>query len=203
MFRRKAHLAMSTLPPLQPAERRELLRLARAAIGAALNAVGSPALELSTPALHSVSGVFVSLHLEADLRGCVGTLTPTAPLHVEVMRMACAAAFEDPRFPPLTVEEWYRVAIEISRLSPPRPAYPEELQPGVHGVYISRGTARGLLLPQVAAQLDWNRERLLAAACVKAGLDPDAWRDAGTGLSIFVADIISEHQRREPPPGGH
>ncbi len=201
MFRRKAHLAISTLLPLQPAERRELLRLARAAIGAALNAVAPPALELSTPALHSLSGVFVSLHLEADLRGCVGTVTPTGPLHAEVMRMACAAAFEDPRFPPLTVEEWHRVAIEISRLTPPQPADPEDLQPGVHGVYISRGTARGLLLPQVAAQLDWNRERLLAAACVKAGLDPDAWRDAGTGLSIFAADIIREPEHPEPPAG--
>jgi len=124
MLRRKTRGADSPSLPLQPAECRELLRLARAAIGAALNAVAPPVLELSTPALHSVSGVFVSLHLERDLRGCVGSVTPTAPLHAEVMHMACAAAFEDPRFPPMTVEEWLRSAIEISRLSPPRPARP-------------------------------------------------------------------------------
>ena len=203
MLRRKTRGADSPSLPLQPAECRELLRLARAAIGAALNAVAPPVLELSTPALHSVSGVFVSLHLERDLRGCVGSVTPTAPLHAEVMHMACAAAFEDPRFPPLTVEEWLRSAIEISRLSPPRPARPEELELGVHGVYISRGLARGLLLPQVAAQLDWSRERLLAAACLKAGLDPEAWRDPGTGVSIFAAEIIRELDRSDPPPCGH
>ena len=185
----------ATLTPLTQAEQDELLRLAREAIGAALGCGEAPVLHLETPALLTPGAAFVSIYCDGQLRGCVGTMTADDPLHTTITTMACSAACHDIRFPPLTAALWPRVGIEISRLGTPQPAKPEEIVLGRHGVYVVRGTARGVLLPQVGARPGWSRERLLSETCHKAGLGSDMWRNAGTELFIFVAEVFSESEK--------
>src|SRR5512139_3512669 len=171
---------VAELLPLSPAEARELLRIAREAIGAVFGYVAPPAPRWSTPALLAPNGAFVTISHLGELRGCVGNIRPDCPLHLTVATVARAAAFDDPRFPPLAPHEWSTVDIEISRLSSPRRARAEDVIPGRHGLYVVRGPARGLLLPQVAAKHHWDREQFLRETCQKAGLPSDAWQDAAT-----------------------
>jgi AmmeMemoRadiSam system protein A len=182
--------------PLTTEERAELLRLARVAIGASLGLADPPDLCLRSPALLEPGGLFVTLHLAGGLRGCIGTLTgEEAPLYETVIRTARAAAFQDPRFPPLSAIEWPRVHIEISRLSVPQPLAPEHVVAGRHGVHIARGPARALLLPQVAQKHAWDSRRLLREVCRKAGLADDAWQEVGTEVSVFTAEVFGS----DPP----
>jgi len=105
--------------------------------------------------------------------------------------MARAAAFEDPRFPPVSKEELPELSVDISVLSAPqRLADPEQLQVGRHGLIVRRGLRSGLLLPQVAPEQGWNREQLLENTCRKAGLPPDAWKDGDTELYVFTAEVF-------------
>jgi len=106
--------------------------------------------------------------------------------------MAIASGWEDPRFPPLDASELDEIEIEISVLSPLRPARPEEIEVGKHGVYITKGFYRGVLLPQVAVEYGWDRETFLAQTCLKAGLHPDAWKEPDTKIEIFSAEVFSE-----------
>jgi AmmeMemoRadiSam system protein A len=182
-------LSVSTLTA---AERRTLLRLARNSIRAALDGAAIPRLDASTSALDAPSGVFVSLHEGSRLRGCVGTVTAERPLYENVARMARAAAFDDPRFPPMAAAELARISIEISRLGRLTSARPDEVQPGVHGVCVQHGAQRAVFLPQVATKQRWGRETLLNELCSKACLPPDAWTQADTQLMIFVAEVFSE-----------
>jgi len=108
--------------------------------------------------------------------------------------MAAAAAFDDPRFPPLRADELPATQIEISRLSSLCRAVPEEVVPGRHGACIARGERRGVLLPQVATAYGWDRETFLSQCCLKAGLPPDAWRDPATELLIFEAEVFGEEE---------
>jgi len=179
--------------PLTAGERAELLRLARAAVGADLGLADTPDLGLPTAKLLESSGAFVTLHLDGELRGCIGTFeADAAPLYETVMRAARAAAFKDPRFPPLTAGEWRRVLFEISRLSPPQRSTPERVVAGIHGVHVAQGASRALLLPQVAQDHGWGRERLLREACRKAGLHEDAWLESETELSVFTAEVFGD-----------
>ena len=182
------------LTPLTHPERLELLRLARQTIDALLAAAASPSLRLATPALLAPGGAFVSLHHCGKLRGCVGSVVATNPLHLTVSSMARAAAVEDPRFEPLTSAEWPHIDIEISRLGPVRRAQPEEVVLGHHGVYISRSTSRGLLLPRVGTHPGWTAERLLRETCHKAGLHAEAWREVETETHVFVAEVFGENE---------
>jgi AmmeMemoRadiSam system protein A len=189
-------------PNLTDAERRELLRIARASIGATLGLNPEPSLELSTPTLLAVGGAFVTLELRGALRGCVGTANPRDPLHLTVWAMAKAAAFEDPRFPNLGRDEFEAITIEISCLTPIRSVRADEVIPGRHGVLIARGAARGLLLPQVARRYGWDRERFLRETCRKAGLPADTWMDPGTEVLVFEAEVFGEEDlSRHGEPG--
>ena len=137
---------------------------------------------------------FVTLKIGEELRGCIGTVEANEPLHDAIVHCANSAAFRDPRFPPLTQEEYPLIHLEISVLSPFRPAQsPEEVVPGVHGLMITRGYYRGLLLPQVATEYDWDRETFLSYTCRKAGLPPDAWKDPSTKIEVFTAEVFSEN----------
>jgi AmmeMemoRadiSam system protein A len=180
------------LAPLSDAERRELLRIGRSAVGAELGLDRAPELGLDSAALRTPGAAFVSIYVEKHLRGCVGTIHRRDPLHVAVARLARAAAFQDPRFPAVGASEWPSMAIEISRLGELRPARPEDVVPGRHGVCVARGDVQGLLLPQVADRYSWTRERLLDETCIKAGLAPGAWREAGTQVAVFVAEVFGE-----------
>jgi AmmeMemoRadiSam system protein A len=180
-------------PPdsLSAEDRRILLALARQAIQAALEERPAPQ-PPEREALRRVCGVFVSLHAGSRLRGCIGMIESPAPLPETVARVARNAAFEDPRFPPLAAEELPGVAIEISVLSPMQLTPPELIEPGRHGLWIRKSHFSGLLLPQVAARYQWNRERFLEETCAKAGLDRQAWRDPETRIHTFTAEVFSE-----------
>jgi AmmeMemoRadiSam system protein A len=179
------------MSPFTPAERELLLQLAREAIASRVSDTASE----RSPAgarLEEPRGVFVSLHAGEELRGCIGTLAADRPLVQAVEEMAQAAAFEDPRFPPLSPEELSGLRIEISVLSPLRRAPAEAVIPGVHGVSISRSGQKAVFLPQVAREIGWTRQDLLSQTCLKAGLPADAWTDPATEIFVFTAEIFGE-----------
>jgi AmmeMemoRadiSam system protein A len=125
------------------------------------------------------------------LRGCIGLIEAVKPLGETIQEMALSAAFCDPRFPPLTAQEFKDLDIEISVLTPLRRIKNvEEIQVGVHGLYLRNGSCRGLLLPQVATQYNWDRDTFLQQTCCKACLPPMAWKDPQTEIYVFSADIF-------------
>ncbi len=171
-------------------ERAQLLRLAHDAIAAAL--ADDPADWIApTPHLGEVRGAFTTLYLDGHLRGCIGYPIGMCPLWRTVAETAVAAAFQDPRFHPVTREEAPRLKIDISVLSELFPITSEEVVVGRHGLLISQGNRRGLLLPQVATEQQWDREMFLAHTCMKAGLPPDAWKH-GASLHAFTAEVFGE-----------
>jgi AmmeMemoRadiSam system protein A len=136
-------------------------------------------------------GAFVCLKTKGELKGCIGYIRGQLPLDQTVRRMAVEAAFHDPRFMPLDETEWKNTDIEISVLTPMnRISDIEEIQVGVHGIYLERGADSGLLLPQVATENRWDRTTFLAYACMKAGLPRDAWKSKETHIYIFSADVF-------------
>jgi AmmeMemoRadiSam system protein A len=133
----------------------------------------------------------VSLHKDGRLRGCIGQIHARQPLVRTVAEMAVAAAFEDPRFPPLRREELRDIDIEISVLTPLRRITDVgQIQVGTHGIYLRRGGYSGLLLPQVATEWGWDRNTFLEHTCEKAHLSKDAWKDGETEIYIFSADVF-------------
>ena len=188
------------MSPLPSTERRELLTLARRAIEAAVHRRPPPELSFASPPLAAPCGAFVSLHQRGRLRGCIGHIDASQPLAVTVARCAVAAALEDPRFSPVTPDEVPGLEIEISVLSPVVPIRPEEVEVGKHGLLVSCGWQRGLLLPQVATQFHWTRERFLQETCNKAGLLADAWKDPSTKIEAFTAEVFSEAEIRAEHP---
>ncbi len=178
------------------ADRAALLALARGAIAAAL--AGGPAPHLPhVPGARLHRGAFVTLEEARDgaLRGCIGRIAGDRPLGEVVRTVAVSAATEDPRFPPVTPEELADLRIEISVLgepSPFEPTDPSRLVIGRDGLLVRRGSALGVLLPQVAAEHALGPEAFLAAACRKAGLGPMAWREPDTHVFTFHADVFGE-----------
>ena len=139
-------------------------------------------------------GVFVSIHNGTALRGCIGNIHPAGPLYRTTAECAIAAAVGDPRFMPMAPAELASVEFEISVLSlMNRVKNIGEIEVGEHGLLISKGPARGLLLPQVATAYGWSRERFLQETCIKAGLKPDAWKD-GAAIESFNAVVFDEKQ---------
>lgn len=177
-------------PQYSPEERRILLQLARQAMEAAL---AGATLELVPPSDHLAEprGAFTTLHLDGKLRGCVGYVFPVRPLYRTVAETAVAAALNDPRFLPVGPEELPDLKVEISVLSSMALIAPEDIAIGHHGVMITSGLRRGLLLPQVALEYGWDVVRFLAETCQKAGLPPDAWKHGAT-IEAFTTEIFSE-----------
>ncbi len=174
-------------------EQAALLRVARDAIASHLAGARSP-LPPASGALAEARGAFVTLRRRGDgeLRGCIGNLVSQRPLVETVARMAVAAATEDPRFPPLRPEELEQVTIEISALGPMEKVRPEQVEVGRHGLLVSDGRRRGVLLPQVPLEHGWDRETFLAHTCSKAGLPEDAWRRPQIELLAFTACVFGE-----------
>lgn len=182
---------------LSSADQELLFRVARESIQAHLKGEQPGLPETTSPVLAKPSGVFVTLHRQGRLRGCIGYLEACKPLLAAVQEMAIAAAFRDPRFPPLREEELADLDIEISILSPMKQIKDiEEIEVGRHGIYLERGSCRGLLLPQVATECGWDRLTFLKQTCVKACLPPDAWEDPATRIFIFSAKILHEPPRK-------
>ncbi len=172
------------------AERQLLLQLARDSIQ---SAVEGRELDLIPPSRHLAEprGAFTTLHLGEKLRGCIGYVSPTDSLYKTVADTARAAALDDPRFEPVTLSEVPHLKIEISVLSLPQPIRPNEVVIGRHGLVVMQGNRRGLLLPQVAPEWNWDRETFLAQTCLKAGLSADAWQH-GAELQGFTAEVFGE-----------
>lgn len=173
-------------------ERRILLDLAHRSIETAL---ADQPINPTAPTEHLAEprGAFTTLHLSGNLRGCIGYVLPAGSLYQTVIETARAAAFDDPRFRPVTEDEAPHLRIEISVLSVPQPIRPDQVEVGRHGLIVSAGARRGLLLPQVPVEWGWDRETFLAQTCVKAGLSPDAWQ-CGAELQAFTAEVFGEEQ---------
>lgn len=175
------------------AQRRTLLNVARQAILAAVCGRPEPDLPTDDEALRRVQGAFVTLHKDGHLRGCIGYIEGVKPLVETVAEMAVSAATGDPRFDPVTCDEMPRIELEISVLSPLQPVSdPSQVEVGRHGLVVSQGMRRGLLLPQVPVEWGWSHDEFLAHTCQKAGLPPDAWRDPQTTLEVFEAEVFGE-----------
>jgi AmmeMemoRadiSam system protein A len=177
-------------------ERALLLRLAHDSILSALEKRSIP-MEPPTAHLAEPRGVFTSLYLQGQLRGCVGYALAVSPVYRAVAETARAAAFEDIRFSPVTLAEAPHLQIELSILSAPRAIAAEEVEPGRHGLLITLNSRRGLLLPQVALEHGWDRVLFLEQTCRKAGLPSDAWQK-GAMIEAFTAEVFGEKQSTEP-----
>jgi len=173
-----------------PEERRMLLTLAHEAIASALAGREIP-LDPPTAHLAEPRGAFTTLYLHHQLRGCVGHVVPIDSIYRTVAETARAAAFEDPRFPPVRRAELPGLQISLSILSPLTRIRAEEVEIGRHGLLVSLGARRGLLLPQVPTEQGWDRITFLEQTCHKAGLPRDAWQRGAT-LEAFTAEIFGD-----------
>jgi AmmeMemoRadiSam system protein A len=171
-------------------ERRWLLRLAHLSIRSAVTGNKIPVPD-SPAHLKEPRGAFVTLHENRELRGCIGMIVAVAALDETVYRMARAAALEDTRFQPVKADELDSLQLEISVLTPMFEIAPEDVVVGRHGLMVSYGQQRGLLLPQVPVEWGWDRETFLAQTCRKAGLPMDQWK-RGAKLEAFTAEVFAE-----------
>ena len=185
---------------ISAADQEVLFRVARESLEAHLKGEKAALPQATSQTLSQPSGVFVTLHRGGRLRGCIGYLEAMKPLLAAVQEMAVAAAFQDPRFPPLRQDELADLDVEISVLSPMcQIKHIEEIQVGRDGIYLERDPCRGLLLPQVATEYGWDRTTFLKQTCVKSGLPPDAWEDPATRIFIFSAKILHELPKKQEP----
>jgi AmmeMemoRadiSam system protein A len=150
-------------------ERSLLLNLAHQAI---LSALDQREISLTAPCPHLAEprGAFTSLYHRGELHGCVGYVFPVASLYRTVAETARGAAFEDGRFSPVTRDEATELKVSLSILSPLSPIHADEVEIGRHGLVITQGGHRGLLLPQVPIEHAWDRVAFLEQTCRKAGL---------------------------------
>jgi AmmeMemoRadiSam system protein A len=168
------------------------LRLARQALEYYFRTGGHLPSPVKSGLLKERRGAFVTLHVDGELRGCIGYPLPVKPLDETIIEMAVAAASQDTRFEPLAADEMERLKIEISVLGLPEPVGdPERVEVGRHGIIVSKGYFKGLLLPQVPVEQRWDRETFLAHGCLKAGLPPEEWRK-GAKIEVFTAQVFSE-----------
>jgi len=173
-------------------EKRMLKEIALTSIKDSLNgkeiAVANSSLFTLHSSLKRKCGAFVSLHKHGRLRGCIGHFGEDVPLNEIVAEMARAAAFEDPRFMPVTADELSDIDIEISVLTPMRRIQSlDEFELHRHGIYIRRGYRSGTYLPQVADEVNWTKEEFVShCAQDKAGIGWDGWRDA----ELYVYEAI-------------
>ena len=176
---------------LEPNEREALLQLARRSIAARLEGrlVDTPA---AVGGLARRAGAFVTIRHRKRLRGCLGSVDTATLLTEVVARCAGDAATQDPRFPPLPLDDLPEVLLEISVLGPLELVDDlATVEVGRHGLVVEQGARRGLLLPQVPTEWGWDRETFISQTCVKAGLAPDAWQ-TGAVVFVFEADVFSE-----------
>ena len=177
---------------LTAAQQEFLLRLARDTITAHLRGGKKPAAATDDPVLKGKRGAFVTLHVDGQLRGCIGYPLPHKSLVETISEMAIAASTKDYRFQSIRESELERLRIEISALTLPRLIKdPAEVVVGRHGIIISKGPNKGLLLPQVPGEYGWDRETFLRHGCLKAGLPDDAWTK-GARIEVFEAQVFSE-----------
>ncbi len=171
--------------------KRALLKLARDTIASHFD--HSKVILPDAEDLQAKCGVFVSLHKDGDLRGCIGFLRGYKSVVASVVEMANSAAFQDTRFSPVRESELQSIKIEISILSEMLPVLDtSQIKVGQDGLYIQHPHGSGLLLPQVPVEWNWDLPTFLKQICRKAGLHYEAWKDKGAQLFSFTADVFSE-----------
>ena len=183
-----------------------LVELARNAVKEYLKTGNHIALSQNAPKkLFEQCGVFVTINKlkngKKELRGCIGYPYPTIALAEAVVESAIAAATQDPRFYPISLNELSDVVFELSVLTPPDKIevkktyeYKTKIKVGEDGLIVEKGVYKGLLLPQVPLEWDWNEEEFLCQCCIKAGLPPDSWLTEGTKIYKFQAIIFEEER---------
>jgi AmmeMemoRadiSam system protein A len=177
-----------------PEERIVLLKVAHESI---LSALEHREISLNSPSPHLAEprGAFTTIYLHGLLRGCVGYVLPVVSLYRTVAETARAAALEDTRFSPVNLEEAPALEISLSVLSPLKVMRPEEVEIGVHGLVVSHGGRRGLLLPQVPVEHQWDRVTFMEQTCHKAGLPLNAWKQGAT-VQGFTAEVFGDRELR-------
>jgi len=177
-----------------PEERAVLLKLAHESI---LSALEHREISLTPPSPHLAEprGAFTTIDCHGLLRGCVGYVLPVISLYRTVAETARAAAFEDTRFSPVTLEEAPEMEVSLSILSLLKAINPDEVEIGLHGLVVSDGKRRGLLLPQVPVEHQWDRVTFIEQTCHKAGLPHDAWQKGAT-LEAFTAEVFGDRETR-------
>lgn len=192
-------LLVGGIPPapgeLTAEEGQALLSLARTTLDSYTRDRKLPEVKEGTlsPRLREKCGVFVTLHKNGELRGCIGHILPRAPLWQAVVENAVCSGFRDFRFPPLKEEELREINLEVSVLSPLRRINgPEEFQVGQEGILIQLGNASAVFLPQVATEQGWDREETLHHLCQKAGLPWHAWWNKDMEFYVFTSTVFQE-----------
>ncbi len=181
-----------------------LVKLARRAIEVYLTSARVISVEDAPEKLKKKAGVFVTLETypHRELRGCIGFPEPIYPLAEGTVKAAIAAAVQDPRFPPMQHRaEMNSITVEVSILTPPEEIevespreYPSKVVVGRHGLIVEKGSARGLLLPQVAVEQGWDAEEFLTYTCLKAGLPADCWLDEDVKVYRFEGIVFREEK---------
>ena len=177
---------------LTPEEKADLLKMARKAVTEFVERRSAVEDRSGRARFQEPRGAFVTLTKGGSLRGCIGFIEPVLPLSQAVIRAAIYAATEDARFPPVAAAELKNLTVEISVLTPAREiTNPRLITVGKHGLIVEKGGRKGILLPQVPVENNWDRETFLEQASLKAGLPRDAWR-RGAKLSVFEAIVFHE-----------
>lgn len=174
----------------------KLLKLARKTIADRLGIAGAPELpSFDDDIFREKCGAFVTIHIKGNLRGCIGYIVGVRTIPETVKDMAEASAFSDPRFSALTADEYKKIDIEISILSPvEKVSNLNDIVVGRDGLIITRGFSRGLLLPQVPVEQGWNRDTFLTHTCFKAGIPGDSWKKNDVVIEKFSAQVFSEKE---------
>ena len=189
-----ASCSSGSLGEFTPEERAALLKLAHESI---LSALEGREISLTSPSPHlsEPRGAFTTIYFKGLLRGCVGYVFPVTSVYRTVAETARAAAFEDSRFSPVTLKEGPGLEVSLSILSQLKGIRPEEVEIGLHGLVITQAGRRGLLLPQVPVEHQWDRITFLEQTCCKAGLPLDAWQKGAT-LEAFTAEVFGDRETK-------
>lgn len=181
---------------LSQKEKKEILVLARQAMENYVKNGVITKFKTDNINLKQQAGAFVSLHINKQLRGCIGMIESKKPLYETIIEMAMEASSSDPRFEPVKAEELKDINLEVSVLFPKKKIkHLDEIKLGVHGVIVKRGFASGVFLPQVAVETGWSKEEFMENLCEgKACLPPDSYKDKETEIYIFEAQVFSERE---------
>jgi AmmeMemoRadiSam system protein A len=175
-----------------------LLDIARKTIEHIVTGKSLPDFSVDDSLLNEKCGAFVTIHNKGDLRGCIGNIIGHTSLWETVRKMAVEASQNDPRFPPVTVDELEEIDIEISVMSPfEKIENMEQIRVGEHGILIKQGYHQGLLLPQVATEYGWDKKEFLEHTCLKAGLDKECYKNPASEIFIFSATVFGEKSPEE------
>lgn len=172
---------------MEKAKQFKLKELAHNTIAAELGVEELKDWKFDEPEFKEKRGVFVTLEIDGQLRGCIGNIEPVYPLWEAVQKNAFAAAFADPRFESLNEDEFGKIDIEISILTVPKQVKVEDIRPGIDGVVLKQGPFGSTYLPQVWEDIP-NKEHFLSSLCIKGGMDPDAWQSGEVDVYTYQVE---------------